>query len=221
MNSRKAIAARAASAARASIDMRGKWVWLVGAALFSLPALADTFVREDIVLDPRPDRFSVCYNGTCKEVAQTGLSAQQWHQIEAVFTPRAPEPEMERKQIATAIGLMEQFVGVLTDTAHDRGRNDVSEPGDNWMDCIDESTNTTTYLKMFQAAGLLRWHRVEDRQTRGWFLFGYPHTSAVVRDLSSGRSYAVDSWFYDNGVPPVILPVEVWHDGWQPPTDKK
>lgn len=214
--------AKVASAAPASTEVVSflRWAWLLSGAL-SFHAAADVFSREDVILDPRPDRFSICYNGTCQDLSVVGLNAQQWHQMKEMFVPPALEPERERRQIAAGVALMERFVGGLTDTAHDKGRNDVGEPGDNWMDCIDESTNTTTYLKMFQAAGLLRWHRVEDRQTRGWFVFGYPHTSAVVRDLSSGRLYAVDSWFYDNGEPPVILPVEIWRNGWQPPEGKK
>jgi len=190
---------------------------LAALAAFSPPGAADVFNREDVILDPRYERFSVCYNGSCQELAVTGVNLLQWQQIRAVFSPPALEPETERRRIAQAVALMEQFVGALTDTAHDLSRNDAGVAGENWMDCIDESTNTTSYLKMFAAAGLLRWHTVEDRQTRGWFLFGYPHTSAVVRDTQSGRLYAVDSWFYRNGEAPVVLPVEVWRNGWQPP----
>ncbi len=63
------------------------------------------------------------------------------------------------------------------------------------MNCIDESTNTTTYLRLFVQGGLMRWHTVEDRATRGWFLFGLPHTTAVMRERASKLRYAVDSWF--------------------------
>ncbi len=202
-------------AAPASTDWR-KWLAVLGLVL-PLPAAADVFSREDVVLDPLPEHFSVCFNGSCKDLAVVGLDAGQWRQVKEPFNPPAPDPEAERKQIAAAIAMMERFVGGLTDTAHDQGRNDTGTPGDNWMDCIDESTNTTGYLKIFAAEGLLKWHTVEDRQTRGWFLFGYPHTSAVVRDVQSGQEYVVDSWFYPNGAAPVILPVGVWRNGWHPP----
>lgn len=199
-----------------------KACWLAALPLlFALPAGADTFARPDIETNPSPAHFSVCYNGSCKEVAQVSVTAEQWKQVTAPLMTPAPDAEAERKQIATAVGLMEQVVGVLTGTSHDKGRNDMGEPGDNWMDCIDESTNTTSYMRMFAKDGLLRHHTVEDRQTRGWFIFGYPHTSAIIRDKDSGQVYAVDSWFHDNGVPPEILPVEVWHAGWNPPPDKE
>jgi len=84
------------------------------------------------------------------------------------------------------------------------------------MDCIDESSNTTTYMAMMQKDGLLRWHRVVDTKTRGYFIFGWPHTTAVIKEKKTGRSWAVDSWFYDNGIPPAILPIAKWSDGWEP-----
>lgn len=200
----------------APASIRGLFL-LMALAAFSPPGAADVFNREDVILDPRYERFSICYNGSCQELAVTGVNLLQWQQVKAVFSPPAPDPDAERRQIARAVALMEQFVGALTDTAHDLSRNDAGVAGENWMDCIDESTNTTSYLKLFAANRLLRWHTVEDRQTRGWFLFGYPHTSAVVRDTQSGQLYAVDSWFYGNGEPPAILPVEVWRSGWNPP----
>ncbi len=190
---------------------------LIALAVFSPPGAADVFNREDVILEPSPERFSVCYNGSCQELAVTGVNLLQWRQVKAVFSPPAPDPDGERRQIARAVALMERFVGVLTATEHDLARNDAGVAGDNWMDCIDESTNTTSYLKLFAAAGLLRWHTVEDRQTRGWFLFGYPHTSAVIREVRGGQLYAVDSWFHRNGEPPAVLPVEVWRSGWNPP----
>ncbi|MCP3866933.1 MAG: hypothetical protein GY703_02315 [Gammaproteobacteria bacterium] len=84
------------------------------------------------------------------------------------------------------------------------------------MDCIDESTNTTNYLAMMQKDRLLKWHRLEDRSTRGFFIFGMPHTTAVINDRSTGLMWAVDSWFHDNGVPPEILPLDQWRGGWEP-----
>jgi hypothetical protein len=87
------------------------------------------------------------------------------------------------------------------------------------MDCIDESINTTTYLRMLEREQLLRWHTVEDRATRGWFIRGWPHTTAVIRDRKTGELYAVDSWFEDNGEPPHIVPLDKWKGGWDPEKD--
>ncbi len=35
-------------------------------------------------------------------------------------------------------------------------------------------------------------------------------------EVGSGQSYAVDSWFHDNGVPAEIVPLPDWLSGWMP-----
>lgn len=112
---------------------------------------------------------------------------------------------------------MEALIGPLTGTSNDRGRNFQGVGTDGQMDCIDESTNTTSYLTMLVQDGLVTRHSVQDRVTRGFFIFGWPHTTAVIRDNESGERFAVDSWFLDSGEPPFILPLQVWRDGWEPP----
>jgi hypothetical protein len=62
----------------------------------------------------------------------------------------------------------------------------------------------------------MRHHRVDQRATRGWFILGWPHTTAVVSETGSDVQWAVDSWFLDNGEPPFILPLDVWRNGWEP-----
>ena len=52
------------------------------------------------------------------------------------------------------------------------------------MDCIDESTNTTVYLRPLAANDLLRWHEVGPDATRGYFLFGW---AAYDRDHPRDR----------------------------------
>lgn len=192
--------------------------WLVVCALLggAEPVHADAFVRGDIVTEPTPERFSVCHGGTCTIVSQVALDESQWSRIAAIFAAPARDAGEERERIATAIARLETVVGAITGTSDDRAENQLGKDWANQMDCIDESTNTTTYLRMLARAGLLRWHRVEDRVTRGWFLFGWPHTTAVVSEVASGARWTVDSWFFENGRPPVIVPLELWKTGWRP-----
>jgi hypothetical protein len=183
-----------------------------GAALYA----PDVFVREDINTRPTPAAFSVCHGGTCSLVSQVGLADADWRRISAVFDAAAPDAGAERAQIAEAIARFETVVGRLTDTSDDRAENRLGKAWWSQMDCIDESTNTTTYLRILAQAGLLRWHRVEARATRGWFLFGWPHTTAVISETGTAARWAVDSWFHDNGRPPEIVPLELWRRGWRP-----
>ena len=198
---------------------------LVSAALLALVFSAahaagtyaiDTFVRSDIVTDPAPENFSVCHGGTCNIVSPVSLDEGQWGQIAAVFPSPARAAEEERGRIAQAIARFENIVGALTDTADDRAENRTGRNWESQMDCIDESTNSTTYLRILASAGLLRWHRVEARVTRGFFIFGWPHTTAVVSEVAGGAKWAVDSWFFENGKPPAIVPLDLWEAGWRP-----
>lgn len=186
------------------------------ACLISSAGHADVFVRDDIITDPAPENFSVCYDHQCASLDTLSLAPQEWQSVSRLFARQSANPVIERKQIAQAIARLEQITGRYTGTANDKGGDlkGLGQPGQ--MDCIDESINTTTYLKMLRDGGQMRWHTVEDPATRGWFLRGWPHTTAVIRDTRSGQLYAVDSWFLDNGKPPFIVPLEKWKDGWDP-----
>jgi len=177
---------------------------------------AEVFVRDDIITDPDKDRFSVCFNHSCDTVVTQSLSVTEWSAMQALFDPPASSPLQERRNIARAIAQMEQLVGVKTGTDRDKGKNLQGLFSDGQMDCIDESTNTTSYLRMMVAAGLIHWHSIEDRQSRYPSPFSWPHTTAVIKDRQSEILYAVDSWFYQNGHQPVIIPLPEWKAGWDP-----
>jgi len=181
-----------------------------------MPAAADTFVRDDIVIEPTAEHFSVCHGHSCAELDQLALSAYEQRRIRRAFSRAPGAPPQEREAIAQAIARFEAIAGKRTGTWNDKG-GDLKGLGQHGqMDCIDESINTTTYLRILEREKLLRWHTVEDRATRGWFIRGWPHTTAVIRDRASGELYAVDSWFEDNGKPPHIVPLDLWKDGWEP-----
>jgi len=42
-------------------------------------------------------------------------------------------------------------------------------------------------LRLLERQGLLRYYEVADRATRGWFVFGWPHSTAVIRDRKTGE----------------------------------
>jgi len=196
------------------IRVLAKLVFAIGTGL-AFNGYAGTFVRDDIIADPDPARFTVCYDHGCASLATVTLSAEQWHGLSSVFAKPAATAEEERGQIRSAIASFETVVGALTGTANDKGGNWPGFGLARQMDCIDESTNTTIYLRMLQKYGLLRWHSVEEPATR-WPLFSWVHSTAVIRERESRERWAVDSWFLDNGEPPFVLPLSVWRKGWKP-----
>ncbi|MBE0627136.1 MAG: hypothetical protein IH606_20240 [Burkholderiales bacterium] len=190
-------------------------VFAIGAGM-ALACQADVFVRDDIIVDPDPAQFNICHGNGCDGLVWVKLGAEQWQRVREVFATPADTPAGEREQIRTAVALLETTVGAMTGTASDRGGNLAGFGLPGQMDCIDESTNTTTYLRMLQKYGLLRWHQVAERATR-WSLLTWPHTTAVIEERAGLAPWAVDSWFLDNGEPPFVLPLRTWRDGWRPP----
>jgi hypothetical protein len=179
-------------------------------------AAADVFVRDDIISAPTYEHFSVCFGHTCQQLVTRSLKRESWDSIIEPLRVPAPTPVAERAAIALIISNMETFVGLHTGTAQDRGGNLAGFGLSGQMDCIDESTNTTTYLTMLADNGLLQHHTVLDRATRFGLFVGAPHTTAVIEETGTGRRFAVDSWFYDNGQPPAIVDLREWKSGWEP-----
>ena len=84
------------------------------------------------------------------------------------------------------------------------------------LDCVDEATNTTVFLRILESQRLLRRHEVGQPVTRASFSFDWPHSTATVTERGSGRAYGIDSWFYDNGEDAVVVPLDQWLAGWSP-----
>ncbi len=154
----------------------------------------------------------VCYNFGCKTQMQVSLTAQEWLGVAGWFTPPAPSAAAEREQIRQAVGWMEVLIGQHTPTHRDKGMNlshaEALFPGQ--LDCIDESKNTTTYLRLFESHGLLRWHRVVDRAYRR-AIFDQ-HWAGQIEETANGTRYVVDSWFEDNGYLPYVQASAQWED---------
>jgi len=154
----------------------------------------------------------VCYDFGCRTRSTVGLSAKEWESVAGWFREPAATPEVERDQIRRAVGWMEVVIGRHTPTHLDLAADEI--PGKHretgQQDCIDESVNTTTYLRLFQSMGYLRHHVViEEAYRRALF---DQHWSAQIREVASGTRYVVDSWFQPNGYLPIIQDSESWED---------
>ena len=183
-----------------------------------LPAghgVAGSSQEADLIRNPTPTRFNICFNHGCQSLADVSLTPQQWQETRRLFSPEPASPREERERIAQAVGKLETVVGKLTGTDNDRGGSLAGLWMRNQMDCVDESTNTHTYLVMLKNDGLLKYHAPADNERRFRPRL-YQHYSAVIEETATQEKYAVDSWFLDNGQPPIILPLSVWKQGWTP-----
>ena len=165
---------------------------------------------------PATDDFEVCKTAGCRNISELSYTASEWASIRSIFEPTPTTPSAERERIQIAVGLMEQIIGVKNGTSGDAPKNDRHLGTGNQLDCIAEAANTTVALMLLDKEGLLHHHRLAYPQHRGFFQGRLPHNTASIYELDSGDHYAVDSWFFKNGEPPVCVPVNVWRAGYDP-----
>ena len=162
--------------------------------------------RAPIALEAVPIQWSK--GGIRKSFA---ISPEDWGRIRAHFEPAPETPDAERMALAAAIPEFERIAGAQTPTGADHGRYRADMLDEGQQDCVDESSNTTTYLHLLAQRGLLRHHEVLEPQWRTKYIVA-THRTAAVRESATGRAYAVDSWWEDNGGAPLIKPLGVWRD---------
>lgn len=185
--------------------------------LFTLNAQADLSDMSRIFRQtPDLAAFEVCFGGGCAEVRSLALTTTEWQKVMAIFVNPPINAQQERQLIAKGVAQLETIVGEKIGTSNDLAGTFFKGRLSGQQDCNDESINTTTYMRLMHQAGLLKRHQIEDTSTRNFFFNGWPHSSAVIRDSSTNTQFAVDSWFYDNGAPPVIVPLSEWKAGFRP-----
>lgn len=181
------------------------------------PADRQTYFDQKELGTPSAENFRHCHGYGCKTIVDVSLTKDQWKPIEKIFRPTPKTPEAERERLQKAIGKLEQIVGKITNTEGDIAGT-FRQLGDQQLDCVDESSNTTIYLTVMQEKGLIKFHDVLSPTVRLPFVNAghWPHQTAVIKDRQSGVSYAVDSWFFNNGHDADIIELKQWMDGWKP-----
>ena len=166
---------------------------------------------------PRKNTVYVCHAYGCRMQTAFRFTDADIAQLKALMTKtrKADTPFEERRAVAYAIGWMETRTGDVIGTSADRPGMDFAGSGDpTQQDCVDEATNTTSYLLILERNGLLKHHTVgtpfsKENLLRG--VAGWPHWTAVLRENANGQKWAVDSWIYANGENPAIVEAEKWY----------
>ena len=166
---------------------------------------------------PSATQFQSCRGYGCQHIDTLELTSKEWKQIEKPFKHKAKTAKQERKQIIQSIAIFEQIVGEYTGTSEDIWGT-FQKTGHKQQDCVDESINTSIYMLALQQRGHINFHTIGMPQSRVPFL-RWPHQTATIRDNETEQLYAIDSWFFDNGKPPVIIEFETWKKGWKPEKD--
>lgn len=179
------------------------------------------------------ERLAVCHGYGCLVQEPVTYSQGQLGEVRRLLFA-AHDAGGERQRLAEALGRLYGWAGQQSAIRNDRGGNYADEGVSGRMDCIDHATTTTRLLRLLERRGALHFHRVLAPVRRARLLI-FEHHAAQVAELppaggadgtigaegtdggtASGAEearYAVDSWFFDNGQPAVILPLDRWLAG--------
>jgi hypothetical protein len=164
-------------------------------------------------------RLRLCYNYGCQAEAAVSFETAELEVVRASLAAAA-NPAEERTALSAALGLLYAIAGARTPVGADRAGNFLDLGAEGRMDCIDHSTSTTRLLRLIEARGWLRFHRVAAPARRSRLIF--QHFSAVIEETEGegererGGRYAIDSWFVNNGEAAIVLPLAEWLDGGGP-----
>lgn len=90
-------------------------------------------------------------------------------------------------------------------------------------DCVDNASNSTTYLHILRDIGELPGWTVSSPRVRARFDLTAVHWTAVIIDTETGLPWSVDSWYRPNGHLPMVMPLRSWIEkkkGWEPPFER-
>ncbi|MGH8757594.1 MAG: hypothetical protein ACRET9_05325, partial [Burkholderiales bacterium] len=162
-------------------------------------------------LPAQAEEVTICYNHGCAANATVTFNEQQLANVAALFRGFLNAAE-EREAIAQAVGILARYAGEQSPVFRDKGRD--NDGGvDGRMDSADHSINTTAYLRVLAKRGLLKLHRVQSRVVRG---ATKAHWAARIAEIRTHQEFVVDSWFFANGHPAVIFPLDEWLKGAKP-----
>lgn len=171
----------------------------------------EILVRHQIAA-PGINNLEVCVSYACRHKQSTYLTPEEWDSVALMMTPGEKDSAwLERRRIAETIGLLERIVGPKVGTQHNMARNGNGPAGSRQLDCVAEAVNTTIYLQLLQTNDLLRHHHLVAPVRKGPVSSGtWLHFSAAIEENQTGKRFAVDPWFYDNGHPAVVISLERW-----------
>jgi hypothetical protein len=179
---------------------------------------ADKHFATFSVPPPTNSTVHVCHAYGCRVRTKFTFTEQDFVDLSAImkkWRTKADTAEDERRGAAYAIGWIETRVGNEIGTKDDRAGMDFAGSGDpTQQDCVDEATNTTSYMTVMQSKGLLPHHTVgvpfaKDNYLKG--ISGWTHWTAILTENANHQRWAVDSWIYANGENPAIIEAEKWY----------
>jgi len=197
-----------------------RWAAIVACAALSGCVGAQEYV--DAFVEPKPSvqKLRVCHGYGCRWMTNVRIEPSAQAEIAGIFKPSPKNAVEERARLGRAVALFEIKVGAAIGTSNDRYAATTFNNDPGQLDCIDETVNTTTYLRLLESLGLMRFHGIGVAAQRGsisGFAFNdFVTNTAVIVEKATGAQYAIDSYFYGNGREPKIMPLAAWSENWRP-----
>lgn len=163
----------------------------------------------------------VCFNWSCTSRQRLTLTAADMTEVArqmALCSGDGLHDRLQRLRIGIwqMEALAEKYEPLL---ANDEAVNDRDQMLEGRMDCIDNASNTTTYLHVLSDLGLLPGWTLGAPRVRHRFS-DLVHWTAVVTDSRDDDSWSVDTWLRPNGHLPFVMPLGDWKSDkvpWDPP----
>ena len=183
---------------------------------------AQDYVDAYSPLTPSVANLSVCHGYGCRFRSQVRIEPDMRAEITNLYHPPPKSAAEERARLARAIALFEIKIGAALGTSRDcyaaTTFNKNNDPGQ--LDCIDETVNTTSYMRLLANLGLMHFHVIGTAAPRG-SISGFADNdfitnTAVIAEKHSGAEYAADSYFYANGRESKIMKLADWRNNWRP-----
>ncbi len=205
---------------------------LVGAA--SSPANYSDGARESVSIPLPPEyvigtdgsvTLRICFNWSCARRQTMTFTPDDIALLKRRMTA-CPGTSLHDRLQHVRIGiwqmelLAQKYQPLL---ANDLPINEFEAAIEGRTDCVDNASNSTTYLHILRDIGELTGWTVSSPKVRARFDLTAVHWTAVIIDTETGLPWSVDSWYRPNGHLPMVMPLRSWIDkkkGWEPPFER-
>ena len=143
--------------------------------------------------------INICYHYGCSRHAYVDIPAEADAWLAARLSA-ANSPETERSAVRDAVTALYHIAARTLPIWQDKGGNFRDGPAEGRMDCVTTAAMSAPSSLICRHHGWLQYHTVGKPAWRAPLLLDL-HYTAVLRDMLSGRDWAVDSWFRTLGKP--------------------
>ena len=164
----------------------------------------------------------LCFNWSCARKDIMAFTASDMALIKTRIATCSGSSLYDRlQQVRIGIWQMELLAQTHQPLlANDLAINDFEEAVSGRMDCVDNTSNTTTFLNILRDIGGLSGWTVSSPKVRNRFDLTGVHWTAVITDKETGAPWSVDSWYRPHGHLPMVMPLRDWSNEekpWEPP----